>query len=71
MGSKGVAYEAKQLARSSGLHIIFDKTEYEDTRSAVPATVLLVAVEKGRVLRLTNKKIAVKKIGYFTKEQLI
>ncbi|EOI01906.1 hypothetical protein UAY_01314 [Enterococcus moraviensis ATCC BAA-383] len=70
VGSKGVAYEAEQLARSSGLHIIFDKTEYEDTRSAGPATVLLVAVEKGRVLRLTNKKIAVKRIGYFTKEQL-
>ncbi|WP_086313475.1 hypothetical protein A5821_000980 [Enterococcus sp. 7F3_DIV0205] len=68
VGSKGVSYEAAKLAESSGLKVIFDQIQFMDSRSAGPATVLLVAVEENQPLQLTNQAIHIKKIGYFTEE---
>ncbi|MGX7148590.1 AIR synthase related protein [Enterococcus ureasiticus] len=68
VGSKGISYEATQLAQSSCLKVVFDQAQFMDTGSAGPATVLLVAVEENQMLQLSNQAIPIKKIGYFMEE---
>ncbi|MFD2387621.1 hypothetical protein [Enterococcus rivorum] len=68
VGSKGILYEANQLAKSSKL-IFKENNQAENlTQSAGPATVLLVAVDKEVVPVLLNDKIPIKKIGTFIRE---
>lgn len=68
VGSKGISYEAKQLAQSSKLIFKENRQAINLTQSAGPATVLLVAVEKEFEPVLLNKKIPIKMIGTFIKE---
>lgn len=68
VGSKGILYEANQLAKSSKL-IFKENNQAENlTQSAGPATVLLVAVDKEVEPVLLNDKIPIKKIGTFIHE---
>ena len=68
VGSKGIFYEATQLAKSSGLGVSLTEKQGSFSKSAGPATVLLVALEPGAKLELVNQEIFVKKIGCFDKE---
>lgn len=65
VGSKGIAYEADQLAKSSRLFFKQGEEVENLNKSAGPATVLLVAVSAGHELVLENKNVPIKAIGSF------
>ncbi len=60
VGSRGIAYEAEVLARSSNLKVSFVSDDIDLERSAGPSTVILASTSKedvGRVFSLIKKPI--------------
>lgn len=64
VGSKGIRYEAETMAKLNRMSINF--SQYQDLeKSAGPATVILIAIEKKYEYKITNKYTMLKKIGEF------
>lgn len=64
VGSKGIRHEAETMAKLNKMTIHFN--QYKDLeKSAGPATVILIAVEKKYEYKITNKYTGLKKIGEF------
>lgn len=66
VGSKGIRYEAETMAKLNKMSVHFNQYQYQDLeKSAGPATVILIAVEKKHEYKITNKYTSLKKIGEF------
>ncbi|MDH6363368.1 hypothetical protein M2139_000212 [Enterococcus sp. PF1-24] len=67
VGSKGIAYEANQMAKTGDCQVEFF-TEENLKVSAGPATVVLIAIQANQELIFSKKYPQLKKIGRFYKE---
>lgn len=67
VGSKGVAYEAEQLAANNGLILMMEKTTAVDiNKSGGPATCVIAAVDNNSFKKLANEFSNINIIGYLT-----